>query len=198
MPKTIIVVRHGETDLNRGKIVQGHLDSFLNQKGFRQACELAKFLTRREIDIIFSSDLKRAYYTAWVIADTLKKPLISTSLLRERSLGRLQGLTKEEIKKNLSPFFFDKQGRWRISASLETIFEIETNKKVNERLKLLINRLVGEYKNKRVVLVTHGGTIRLLLKLFGLDEASIHKLDLGNSACVILEKHHHYYRLLGS
>jgi len=60
----IYVVRHGETEENRQKIVQGHLDTSLNSEGERQSDLLAKALKDVPFDACYSSDLRRAVETA--------------------------------------------------------------------------------------------------------------------------------------
>ena len=60
----IYVVRHGETEENRQKIVQGHLDTSLNSEGERQSDLLAKALKDVPFDACYSSDLQRAVQTA--------------------------------------------------------------------------------------------------------------------------------------
>jgi probable phosphoglycerate mutase len=60
----IYVVRHGETEENRQKIVQGHLDTNLNSEGERQSDLLAKALKDVPFDACYSSDLRRAVETA--------------------------------------------------------------------------------------------------------------------------------------
>ena len=66
----ICFVRHGETDWNVEKRMQGHTDIPLNAHGVMQADRLAKALlkTRQHFDCIYSSDLERAFHTAKTIA----------------------------------------------------------------------------------------------------------------------------------
>ena len=56
----VFFVRHGETDANRTKIIQGHLDTPLNAVGFSQAMSLANTLREVAFGLALSSDLKRA------------------------------------------------------------------------------------------------------------------------------------------
>ena len=64
MPKRIIIVRHGQTVENKQKILQGHLDTLLDDDGKKQAQAAAELLKNEKIDLFFSSDLKRSYHTA--------------------------------------------------------------------------------------------------------------------------------------
>jgi len=95
-------VRHGETDFNKNGILQGHLNIPLNSKGRSQAEEVGKQLARdTPINLIITSDLDRAYETATIIHDTISLsstiPIISTQLLRERNLGKLEGVDLRQL-----------------------------------------------------------------------------------------------------
>jgi len=96
----IILVRHGETDYNLERRIQGHTDIPLNARGEKQAEEIAEVLHEKEkIDAVFTSDLMRASRTAQLIAgDSI--PMISLRGLRERKMGEIEGmLHKDAIHK---------------------------------------------------------------------------------------------------
>ncbi|CAI0554087.1 unnamed protein product, partial [Linum tenue] len=66
----IVVVRHGETEWNADKRIQGHVDVDLNEVGRQQAALVADRLSREcKVSAVYSSDLKRAFDTAQAIAD---------------------------------------------------------------------------------------------------------------------------------
>jgi probable phosphoglycerate mutase len=77
----LIVVRHGETKENSKKILMGHRHGTLSRKGVRQARETALRLSHEKIDIIFSSDLRRAKLTAKEIARYHNAPIVYTKHL---------------------------------------------------------------------------------------------------------------------
>ena len=60
----ILLVRHGETDFNKNKLIQGHSDIVLNKTGKEQAIDAGQKITDFNIDAAFSSPLKRALETA--------------------------------------------------------------------------------------------------------------------------------------
>jgi len=64
----LIITRHGETEENKNRIIQGHIDGTLSQLGLEQAKKLAERLKDEKIDLIFSSDLGRALNTAKEVA----------------------------------------------------------------------------------------------------------------------------------
>jgi len=96
----LIVVRHGETDWNRIRRLQGQTDIALNATGIEQAVRLASALADEPIAAIHSSDLARALATAEPVAAGLGLPITRHVALRERDYGVLEGLTYAEIEAN--------------------------------------------------------------------------------------------------
>src|SRR5688500_9075185 len=97
MPTTILLVRHGETDWNLERRVQGHSDRPLNDTGRRQAIELATALGDEPVDAIYSSDLVRAHETARILAERRGLGVTVIPELREKSFGTWEGLTDREV-----------------------------------------------------------------------------------------------------
>nr|WP_129409247.1 histidine phosphatase family protein [Marinitoga lauensis] len=97
----IILVRHVETEANKKKIFSGKLDYPITKHGREQIKELKKQLKSINIDIIISSPLKRAYYTAIEISKVLNKTVITNDKIREINFGKFEGKNIEEIKKNI-------------------------------------------------------------------------------------------------
>ncbi|KAJ7766718.1 phosphoglycerate mutase-like protein [Mycena metata] len=88
----IYVVRHGETQENRESVIQGQLDTHLNETGLQQARRVADALRSVHFDAAYSSDLVRALKTAQVILERRSDIEIrKEEALRERFLGELQG-----------------------------------------------------------------------------------------------------------
>ena len=102
MTTQILFIRHGKTDWNRIKRIQGHIDIPLATTGLAQAQRLARRMADEakqgaRLDAIYSSDLQRAQQTAQPIADVLGLPLQLREDLRERSYGAFQGHDSDEI-----------------------------------------------------------------------------------------------------
>ena len=96
MTTQILFIRHGETDWNRIKRIQGHIDIPLATTGLEQAQRLARRIASEakegaRLDAIYSSDLQRAQQTAQPIADALGLQLQLREGLRERSYRRIPG-----------------------------------------------------------------------------------------------------------
>jgi probable phosphoglycerate mutase len=87
---TIYLIRHGETEGNRLRIVQPP-DLPLNERGLRQASAMAKRLRDAGITRILASDLARAHMTAQALADETGRPIELEPLLAERNFGDLRG-----------------------------------------------------------------------------------------------------------
>ncbi|KAG7560333.1 Histidine phosphatase superfamily clade-1 [Arabidopsis thaliana x Arabidopsis arenosa] len=157
----IVVVRHGETSWNAERKIQGHLDVELNDAGRQQAQRVAERLSKEpKISHVYSSDLKRAFETAQIIAAKCGKLEVLTDRdLRERHLGELQGLVYQEASK-IRP------EAYKAFSSNRTDVDIpgggESLDKLYDRCTTALQRIGDKHKGERVVVVTHGGVIRSL------------------------------------
>ncbi len=93
----IVLVRHGETDWNRERRLQGQLDVPLNVQGLEQAAQLGKALAGERFDAVYASDLSRAKQTAQALADRVGATVRDDAGLRERHYGQFEGLTYAEV-----------------------------------------------------------------------------------------------------
>jgi len=89
--KRLVMVRHGETDLNKQRIIQGQSDTVLNNIGQQQARLVAKVLRSELFDAIWSSPLRRALDTAQYINEYHHKEIEIHDALLERSFGDYEG-----------------------------------------------------------------------------------------------------------
>lgn len=96
--KRVIFIRPGETEWNKVGRWQGIVAIPLNLHGIGQAKRLAKFVRNIHLDVIYSSDLRRAKDTAIVLSEYTKVPFHYDERLRERHMGLWQGLTTNEIR----------------------------------------------------------------------------------------------------
>lgn len=105
-------LRHGETDWNKERRMQGTIDIPLNEKGRRIAELTAKELSKIPFDLIISSPLSRAVETARIVTGHADIPLRIDVRLRELSWGEWEGLTQDDLKQmgykeGLNLFFTD-------------------------------------------------------------------------------------------
>jgi probable phosphoglycerate mutase len=92
----ICIIRHGETDWNVAKRIQGHTDIPLNETGRAQALAMAFNAAHQRFHAIYSSDLLRAQETAQALAQREDHEVKLLPQLRERHFGIFQGLTAAE------------------------------------------------------------------------------------------------------
>lgn len=149
----LLVVRHGETESNLNKIIQGQLPGKLTQKGIEQSKAVAKELAAEELDAIYTSDLKRCLDTAAFIAEHHKQiPLISSPHLREISFGSYEG--KPAISLDWSTIEGDFYHR--TPGGGESIVMLQ------ERVMRFIEKISTLHSEGTVLLVTHGGPMRVI------------------------------------
>lgn len=157
----IVVIRHGETEWNAERRIQGQLDVALNGIGRQQAFALADRHSREpKIDAVYSSDLKRAFETAQMIAKSCGVlEVISDPDLRERHLGDLQGVLFDEAAK-INP------EAYRAFRSNENDLAIpgggESYNQLHNRCTLALQRIAKKHIGERVAVVSHGATIEAL------------------------------------
>ena len=87
---TLLLIRHGETELNAGRVVQ-FPDTPLGTNGIAQALRLAQYLATRDIGLVLSSDYRRARMTAASVIAHTGAPLVEHESLRERNFGDFRG-----------------------------------------------------------------------------------------------------------
>jgi len=149
----LVLVRHGQTIENVSQIIQGNLDGTLSEAGIKQAKELAKELKKEKFDQIFSSDLGRCVDTAkFIMKYHRKQDLQLTPALRELNFGIHQG------KYSRSVDWDSLEG-----PVLERKFpEGESAVEMSARLIKFINKLLKDFPEQKILLVTHGGPIRVI------------------------------------
>lgn len=152
----LILVRHGETVENKKRIVQGHTHGTLSRTGVNQARLVAKRLSDLNIDIIFSSDLRRAVNTAKEITKYHpESKFILDKRLRERAFGIYDGKHKDIVfKKVLHPKGFGYRPP-----------EGESFEDVIKRVKNFYKEILKCYPKKTVLVVAHGGILIFFTRL---------------------------------
>jgi broad specificity phosphatase PhoE len=158
---TLVLVRHGETEWNRIGRWQGHADVPLSEEGRNQANYLAERLQREEqaFDHIYASDLHRAYDTASIIAAALDLPVHPLIALREMHVGAWSGMTSAEVRERHP----DQWERYSRGEDGPRGGHGETQAALAERVVGAVEELVRTHPGQRLLVVTHGGPIRILL-----------------------------------
>jgi len=179
MNTTVFLVRHGETEWNRLGKFQGCQDIDLSKEGIVQAEHLSKRLNDN-FDYIYTSPLKRAMQTAYIIAANKKIEPMVINELREINFGEWEGLSLEEISYKF-PREFNKWRNDKLEAPMcGGDLSIE---KASTRAKNAIKEIVSKHKEKNILIVAHGGIIKAgLIGLFDWNMTMYHKIKLGNTA----------------
>ncbi|GAA1952626.1 histidine phosphatase family protein [Agromyces allii] len=149
-PTRLALVRHGETDWNAARRIQGATDIPLNDAGRAQAVDAASRLHDVPWSGIYASTLSRAAETAQIIAAELglAEP-VPVASLAERSYGVLEGL--------------DHGGRAAVEAQAATIDGLEPRSAVIARARAALLEIAAAHPGGDVIVVTHGGVIHALM-----------------------------------
>jgi broad specificity phosphatase PhoE len=155
---TLILWRHGNTDWNAQRRIQGHADAPLNALGHAQAAAAAPLLAARAPDLITGSDLGRCTSTAAPLAALTGLPVRLDPRLRERFYGEWEGLTLAEIAQRW-PESYARKSDGADAADLGHGIEppADVMKRAGEALRDAAEA-VGP--DGTAVVVTHGGTSR--------------------------------------
>ena len=177
---TFYIIRHGETDWNVERKIQGHTDIPLNANGELQAQSLAKELQKISFDLVFSSDLLRAKRTAEIIALERKVEVQTTRLLRERNFGNMEG-EPSRLFRDYDELLKELSHEQRFTHKLAD--NIENDEALISRILTFVRETAVTHPNKTILMVTHGGVIRTLLIHLGAYKYN-DTFHIGNGAYV--------------
>lgn len=178
----LILIRHGQTDMNKDQLYYGRLDVPINETGKEQAENTRKNLVELEIDYdkIYSSPMKRAYETAEIV-NYKNLEIEKDDELREMDFGIFEGLSYKEIIKKYPEEMEKLKKDWKIYsyATGENPFMLQ---------KRALKFLEKIDKNKNNMVVTHWGIICTLLSfLFSSELEGYWKYQVKNGGIVIIE-----------
>lgn len=161
---TIYLVRHGETNYNRRRIVQGwKVNSTLNPTGIRQAEALGAYLSDVPFDAIYSSALSRAQQTAEIVLahQQVQRPIHVIEELAEMRWGVIEGMEYEEelVQENLTAAF----QAWGAGDFGFRIKGAETILEVQQRGVAAVNTIAERHPGQIVLVITHGRFLRVVL-----------------------------------
>lgn len=157
------LVRHGETDWNVARRLQGHTDIELNNTGLEQATQMAQALKEMNLqfDVLYTSDLQRARQTAKAIEHLYQMNAVTHSALRERHLGALQGLSLDEAS-------LKEPELWNIHLSRNLDHDMRGGESIlqfSERIRGVLEELRQKHVGKTILLVSHGGALDMMYRI---------------------------------
>lgn len=181
----LYLIRHGETDWNTEQRFQGMADIPLNESGRQQAQWVAARFETINFYYLYSSDLSRAYATAQAIAQLRDISIQTHPSLREIDVGDWQGFTWVEIQEK-----FPNHSSHRSPSSLDdTSHHGESLRQFYQRVAQGLDQIMASTHQKDTVIVTHGGTIRMMLcYLLKLPLEQREQFKISNVGVFVLEQ----------
>ena len=180
----LLLVRHGNTELNSAQRYWGQTDVELSAAGLGQAERLRDRLAKEKIDAIYSSDLQRASMTAKIIASRHQLDVITCAELREVNFGDVEGLTFDEISQlypEVTKMWAERNPRLQYPGG-ESVDEF------NKRVSKFLGRLGNHAAEETILIVAHSGVLRTLMcHLLGIELKHRWQFRLDLASLSILE-----------
>ena len=176
----LILVRHGQTEMNAQKLYFGKLDPPLNDLGISQAYQAKEKLLDIDYDIIYSSPLERAKQTA-EICNYLDKDINYNSKLEEINFGIFEGLTFKEISEKFPDEVKKMEENWKD-------YNYITGESPKEMFQRAISFLETLDYSKNNLIIAHWGIINCIISYFVSRSLETYwKFEIKNGAVVIFE-----------
>ena len=176
----LIIVRHGETDENAKKIIQGHLDNKLNEKGRAQAKEIGRKLKEKgKIDMVFCSPLQRCKETLEEILSEcpIEGEIFMSNLIQERDFGEYTGMETNLI--DWDEIYEDNK--------LNEEMGVENQSKLEKRIELFLEDLKLEEGKETVLIISHGGPIMAMINKLNNQKLRYPKATINNGEIIELD-----------
>ena len=175
------LIRHGESEGNSKHLFLGHTDLDITEKGHQQAEAAAQYLKDVHADVIYSSDLIRAYSTSLHTAKTKNMQVIKTEKLREIFAGEWENLTYSEI---IEKYPEDRE-LWITNIGLSRPTGGESFMEVRDRIDVALREIAEENLGKSVFCFTHAAVIRSISAYYmGYSPEETHTLPWADNASV--------------
>ncbi|MGG7079583.1 histidine phosphatase family protein [Clostridium sardiniense] len=181
---TIYLTRHGQTEWNLEKRLQGHGNSPLTEFGLNRAKELSKRIKEIDIDTIYTSPIERAYKTAHIVKGDKDIEVKVHEGLKEMNFGDYEGKITEEVMKE--------NPDWDISAIMRGNLDMrapngETLGEVRERVNSAMREIIKENEDKNILIVAHGITLKAIMAFFNDQEANNEVMEQASLTKVIVD-----------
>jgi 2,3-bisphosphoglycerate-dependent phosphoglycerate mutase len=213
---TLVLLRHGQSVYNQERRFTGWTDVGLSPQGEEEARRAGRLLRREGLDfnLAFSSQLKRAIKTLWIVSEEMNLEWVPVSKaweLNERHYGSLQSRTRDEVAAEVGedqvqlwrrgyrdlppPLDFDDPRHPRFDRRYydvprDRLPSSESLKDVSDRvIPFWEERIAPEIRSgRRVLVVSHGNTLRALVKLLeGISDLDISAVEIPTGVPIIYE-----------
>lgn len=190
MGTIIYLTRHGETEWNIEKRLQGRGDSPLTENGIQRAKELRDRIKNIDIDVIYSSPIKRALNTANILRGNKNIDIVTDDRLMEMCFGDYEGKKIDIIQKE--------NPNWDIKLIMQGNVEIcapngENLKEVRERISKLMNKIIAENIGKSILIVTHGITLKALMYYFKDEDVNSEVMGQATLTKINIDEKNNFY-----
>ena len=177
-------MRHGEVANGGEKRYNGHIDVDITERGVEQMHRLAGLLDGKPVRAVYSSDLIRSVKGAKIVSARLGLEPTPVRLLRERSVGKWEGMTSEEIRQR----YPDEFAAWRADLVNYRPPDGECLQDVRDRIIPEYRRIVAHHPGEEIALLLHGGVNRVILAdCLGLAPLNLFRIDQAFGALNIIE-----------
>lgn len=184
MKTTIYLTRHGQTEWNLEKRLQGRGNSPLTEAGIKGAEELRDRIKNLKLHEIYSSPIERALITANIIKGDHNLQIKTEDGFMEMSFGDYEGSKSDDILKENPAFDMNliMRGATNISAP-----NGETLTQVRARVSETMDRIINENRGKTILIVAHGITLKALMHYFKDNEVDGEVMGQASLTKVIVE-----------
>ncbi|MCX5799686.1 MAG: histidine phosphatase family protein [Proteobacteria bacterium] len=156
----LFLIRHGETiDTETKKIYKGTLDIPLSRKGMSRMKNASKFLSKFNIDFIYTSALSRSIESGQIIAKPHNLDIEVASAFNEIHFGLWEGLTFEEINKQ----YPKELELWLKDPQIYSPPQGEPLTDAQKRIAGGFEEKIRKHDGQTIAIVAHGGTIRIII-----------------------------------
>lgn len=200
----LYLMRHGETDWNLQRRLQGQADTDLNENGIRLAEVSAKNMRDIPIDLAFTSPLRRARHTAEIVLEGRNVSLTEDDRLKEISFGSWEGLCCKKDNFEVPTGHFD--DFYLHPFAFRGADDGETIPQVCERTADFLKELMAkpEYQDKTILIASHGCAVRAMLHSVYEDKTdfwhgkvppncAVNIVDVKDGKAVLIEEDKIYY-----
>lgn len=175
----LYLMRHGETDDNTRRVLQGQKDNPLNENGKQQAAKAREEWKGISFDKIYVSPLIRAIQTAEIATGRDRSEFIIEERIKEISFGVLEGTASDNMKPPYSNFFLN-PAEYVAPEGGESLAELA------KRTGDFLQEIKGHQPGKKVLLVSHGAAIHSIVNQIQKQDMS-HFWDMHLGNCGVLE-----------
>ncbi len=153
-----ILIRHGETLWNEQNRYQGKSDLGLSRRGKETIKWLSRMIRKLDIDVLYTSPLKRARQSSTIISSKIGIKSISDPKLKEINFGHWEGKTAEQLISQKDKSFLSwSKGKWVTPVGGESIHSLR------RRTRQFLWSCLKKHRDQNILIVSHSGPIRALI-----------------------------------